>query len=115
MWSSSRLPYSCFFSSRRRHTRCALVTGGQTCALPIYIKTNNDMHGHAAGDALLKCVAAKIGDLLPSGALAARFGGDEFACATLFDPDHPDTVERMAERMVTRLAEPTAEIGRAHV
>src|SRR3546814_10187916 len=25
-----------FFSSRRRHTRCALVTGVQTCALPIY-------------------------------------------------------------------------------
>src|SRR3546814_9159087 len=26
-----------FFSSRRRHTRCALVTGVQTCALPISI------------------------------------------------------------------------------
>src|SRR3546814_8514764 len=25
-----------FFSSRRRHTRCALVTGVQTCARPIY-------------------------------------------------------------------------------
>src|SRR3546814_4463652 len=24
-----------FFSSRRRHTRCALVTGVQACALPI--------------------------------------------------------------------------------
>src|SRR3546814_15258707 len=32
-----RLCYHCdfFFSSRRRHTRCALVTGVQTCALPI--------------------------------------------------------------------------------
>src|SRR3546814_19857719 len=26
----------CFFSSRRRHTRCAVVTGVQTCALPIW-------------------------------------------------------------------------------
>src|SRR3546814_15391954 len=26
-----------FFSSRRRHTRCALVTGVQTCALPILV------------------------------------------------------------------------------
>src|SRR3546814_2567704 len=26
-----------FFASRRRHTRCALVTGVQTCALPICI------------------------------------------------------------------------------
>src|SRR3546814_3426323 len=28
-----------FLSSRRRHTRCALVTGVQTCALPIFCKT----------------------------------------------------------------------------
>src|SRR3546814_3257308 len=28
-----------FFSSRRRHTRCALVTGVQTCALPISERT----------------------------------------------------------------------------
>src|SRR3546814_20794897 len=27
-----------FFSSRRRHTRCALVTGVQTCALPISLE-----------------------------------------------------------------------------
>src|SRR3546814_3906262 len=29
-----------FFSSIRRHTRCALVAGFQTCALPIYLVTN---------------------------------------------------------------------------
>src|SRR3546814_14853164 len=33
------LLFSFFFSSRRRHTRCALVTGVQTCALPISITT----------------------------------------------------------------------------
>src|SRR3546814_2255475 len=27
-----------FLSSRRRHTRCALVTGVQTCALPICLR-----------------------------------------------------------------------------
>src|SRR3546814_4126168 len=31
-----------FFSSRRRHTRCALVTGVQTCALPIYVELLKD-------------------------------------------------------------------------
>src|SRR3546814_6232368 len=31
-----------FFSSRRRHTRCALVTGVQTCALPISVTDNVD-------------------------------------------------------------------------
>src|SRR3546814_7478892 len=30
-----------FFSSRRRHTRCALVTGVQTCALPIFEQSGN--------------------------------------------------------------------------
>src|SRR3546814_3225154 len=36
-----------FFSSRRRHTRCALVTGVQTCALPIWAisKIRNDECG----------------------------------------------------------------------
>src|SRR3546814_11619745 len=38
-----------FFSSRRRHTRCALVTGVQTCALPIWfrheIKSVEDLKG----------------------------------------------------------------------
>src|SRR3546814_7540361 len=29
--------YCFFFASRRRHTRCALVTGVQTCALPISV------------------------------------------------------------------------------
>src|SRR3546814_13785136 len=35
MLSSHFLVSLFFFSSRRRHTRCALVTGVQTCALPI--------------------------------------------------------------------------------
>src|SRR3546814_10335273 len=33
----SEVVYLFFFSSRRRHTRCALVTGVQTCALPIVL------------------------------------------------------------------------------
>src|SRR3546814_2856029 len=44
-----------FFSSRRRHTRCALVTGVQTCALPIF--------AHAGLAALLALPAAIL--LLP--------------------------------------------------
>src|SRR3546814_2048120 len=37
-----------FFSSRRRHTRCALVTGVQTCALPICLKIVIDCANGAA-------------------------------------------------------------------
>src|SRR3546814_6652162 len=35
-----------FFSSRRRHTRCALVTGVQTCALPIWALPRGGHHPH---------------------------------------------------------------------
>src|SRR3546814_6841941 len=35
--------FSFFFSSRRRHTRCALVTGVQTCALPILTGTPDEI------------------------------------------------------------------------
>src|SRR3546814_5758357 len=38
-----------FFSSRRRHTRCALVTGVQTCALPIWVRRISTMSGRARG------------------------------------------------------------------
>src|SRR3546814_6763911 len=35
-----------FFSSRRRHTRCALVTGVQTCALPISPLASGGANAH---------------------------------------------------------------------
>src|SRR3546814_2775965 len=39
-----------FFSSRRRHTRCALVTGVQTCALPISLMIlETEEHAKARG------------------------------------------------------------------
>src|SRR3546814_8752749 len=48
-----------FFSSRRRHTRCALVTGVQTCALPIFTERVLHMRSllDAAGVAWLRPVA----------------------------------------------------------
>src|SRR3546814_5128191 len=48
-----------FFSSRRRHTRCALVTGVQTCALPIFPLLA--YQGPRA--ALLRAAAAVVGAL----------------------------------------------------
>src|SRR3546814_9686578 len=46
-----------FFSSRRRHTRCALVTGVQTCALPFMPR--HDHHEHH-GAALAKAAQATL-------------------------------------------------------
>src|SRR3546814_10239505 len=41
-----------FFSSRRRHTRCALVTGVQTCALPIFSMDHRDIPQNELGQQL---------------------------------------------------------------
>src|SRR3546814_12083380 len=46
-----------FFSSRRRHTRCALVTGVQTCALPICKGAARRAGGRP--DQLWRCAAAR--------------------------------------------------------
>src|SRR3546814_11883522 len=49
-----------FFSSRRRHTRCALVTGVQTCALPISISDRGRAIGRSTPyfiHAGLACIA----------------------------------------------------------
>src|SRR3546814_3369972 len=55
----------CFlFSSRRRHTRCALVTGVQTCALPIY-----DRERVVKNTVALKEALGKLSENLPGGAI----------------------------------------------
>src|SRR3546814_2835802 len=67
-----------FFSSRRRHTRCALVTGVQTCALPIFafqfpLKKDLDF------DDVSLQVAAQVED----GALRNVFLGQDMTAAQL--------------------------------
>src|SRR3546814_3742048 len=58
-----------FFSSRRRHTRCALVTGVQTCALPI-----SDIIDHPVPEAYRKFFTARqhILDALVGGIAAGQ-------------------------------------------
>jgi diguanylate cyclase (GGDEF)-like protein len=43
-----------------------------------YFKKINDLHGHAAGDAVLKAVAAKVQQCCRASDYACRYGGEEF-------------------------------------
>jgi diguanylate cyclase (GGDEF)-like protein len=43
------------------------------------LKRLNDRHGHAAGDAAIRALAARLAAAARPDALAARLGGDEFA------------------------------------
>jgi len=81
-----------------------------------HFKTVNDLHGHVAGDTLLKAVAETIRTILPADALLARVGGDEFACAFLFDPAAPAPVTALAGDLVARLSLPfEVEGARAYI
>jgi diguanylate cyclase (GGDEF)-like protein len=71
-------------------------------------KTVNDTRGHAAGDAMLVEVAARLTELMHghSDALVARMGGDEFA--VLLPNTGEPAAEQLADRLVAALAHPYA-------
>src|SRR3546814_5753094 len=52
-----------FFSSRRRHTRCAVVTGVQTCALPIYQLRLEEVVLHHVADFLVESSGSTAGKM----------------------------------------------------
>src|SRR3546814_2247683 len=72
-----------FLSSRRRHTRCALVTGVQTCALPIFAADDDGLlevaavgagRGGSRAGRRHAAVVAVVG-VAPGDGLADRRGG----------------------------------------
>ncbi len=65
-------------------------------------KQVNDEHGHVAGDALLRMVAARLMALAPEGGLAARIGGDEFVLLVP-EADRGGTLGR-AERVIAAIS-----------
>lgn len=73
----------------------------------------NDVHGHAAGDELLKAVAERMQDALPKGAIAARLSGDEFA-VILPGVETRMAATAVAERVVTSVGSPVT-LGTVHL
>src|SRR3546814_5851347 len=97
-----------FFSSRRRHTRCALVTGVQTCALPISFAA---IRAQPSGSVQGRIRITEQGEMI-----AAKYGTREnaahnleaMAAATLLASLEPATRTGLQR---TRFAD--AQIGRA--
>ncbi|WP_374531895.1 putative bifunctional diguanylate cyclase/phosphodiesterase, partial [Novosphingobium sp.] len=69
-------------------------------------KQVNDVHGHHAGDALLRETALRIRSILPPAALLGRIGGDEFACVIPFDANKPETIDQFARHLIEDVARP---------
>ncbi len=76
-----------------------------------HFKTVNDTLGHAAGDDLLRTVAARCRAMLGPGDFLARFGGDEFTLLTPMSGGG-GAVRHLAGRLVATFAEPVAVAGR---
>jgi diguanylate cyclase (GGDEF)-like protein/PAS domain S-box-containing protein len=74
-------------------------------------KEINDSLGHAAGDAVLKEIAARIRRALRDSDTVARLGGDEF-CVVLEDCDSRDKIAITASKLQHLLDEPIAAEGR---
>lgn len=73
-------------------------------------KLVNDGHGHAAGDEVLRIIAARIGHALRSGDVVSRLGGDEFACL-LRDVGGPDNLVALAGKLSASIASPMQVAG----
>ena len=83
--------------------------GAHLCVVMIDVdnfKQINDMYGHLAGDQVLRTVAQRLRQNLPAGALLARIGGDEFACAMLHEADQRDKLAQFADQLIAAVAAP---------
>lgn len=95
-------------ASARRHNRAI-------CLLYLdidHFKNINDTHGHAAGDAVIVEVAARIRSLVRADDLVARLGGDEFA--VIIEQASTETGEAMAVKMLAAMQTPLS-IGDMHL
>src|SRR3546814_9120061 len=105
-----------FFSSRRRHTRCALVTGVQTCALPI--STENETG--AAPETVSPPSESQTTDVNIAESSSADEGAEQGslldAVKAALEPaaEQPPGSIGQEEDAENAEAKP-AEIGRAHV
>lgn len=97
------------FSRRLQlEVRAALTSGSQFAVHMLDLdkfKPVNDLLGHAAGDQLLKLVAARLIDLVPAPSMVARLGGDEFAVIQTGEVDKARAAA-LAETMVQGVAKP---------
>lgn len=74
-------------------------------------KKINDLYGHDSGDLLLREVADRMRDVVPPSSVIARLGGDEFGICVVFEPEYPESVDRIAEDLVEALAKPVSIAG----
>jgi diguanylate cyclase (GGDEF)-like protein/PAS domain S-box-containing protein len=114
--SLTGLPNRSFFLDRLGYEVMQAKRSAQTFAV-LFIdldrfKEVNDLHGHSAGDLLLRMVADALKASVRESDTVARLGGDEFTVLLTATTDSAQ-VELIAEEIVKRLAEPMNVAGHA--
>lgn len=111
------LPNRTSFNERlRRHFTPVERRAGTVSVLFIDIddfKFVNDSVGHAAGDALLVAVAARLSECGRPGDFVARLGGDEFAVIIGESTAAATVADALAQRVLNAFAKPILLDGRA--
>ncbi|BDM24437.1 MULTISPECIES: EAL domain-containing protein [Pseudomonas] len=104
-----------------RHLEQALLRGSDSPPLTLLLldldnfKPINDSLGHAAGDAVLQEVAARLRDTTRDVDLVARLGGDEFVLV-LEGVDNRSEIDRLCRRLIELLQQPiTFENQQLHI
>lgn len=96
------------FMEQLESALCRVRRGDRIALLTIDLdgfKKINDTHGHAVGDEVLKQVSRRLESTIRDTDTIARFGGDEFGVIQGPAPV-PDAAERLATRIVRKLAVP---------
>lgn len=116
--SLTGLPNRAFFEGRLiRALRSAAKLNERVAVLFLdsdRFKDINDNFGHAAGDAVLVAVAARVRAQLRESDLVARLGGDEFAI--LLSPLHKlEDAQRIADKIIASMDQPIPLPGNTEV
>lgn len=111
----TKLPNRALFNEWLEHSVREIQRGQGVSMAVLYLdldkfKEVNDFHGHPVGDKLLQRVAERMTGTLRGSDVVARLGGDEFAIIHKYY-DQPDSIGKLAERLIAELSKPFAIQG----
>lgn len=103
------LPNRALFNDRLEHGLAQATRHGWSLALMFVdlddFKIVNDMHGHHVGDAVLKTIAKRLGEIMRVDDTICRHGGDEFLCL-LMEAQDKRAISLIAGKIINTIQAP---------
>lgn len=104
------LPNRALFAARFDQCLAAMKSPGEHAVLALVdldkFKEVNDIHGHAAGDELLRAAVERMNALIETGDTLARLGGDEFALLLPHVREGDDSYILLCNAIIEALSKP---------